>query len=62
MNVPDDNESPGLPLYVSETAAHIDFTAPVASAAFVRIVGYAIQDDTDVLIYFDPDRSWVEID
>ena len=61
LNVPGSNASPGLPLYVSTTAAHTDFTAPSASDDFVRIVGYAIQDDTDVLIYFDPDNTYVEI-
>ena len=61
LNVPGSNATPGLPLYVSTTAAHIDFTAPSASDDFVRIVGYAIQDSTDVLIYFDPDNTYVEI-
>ena len=61
LNVPGSNATPGLPLYVSTTASHIDFTAPSASDDFVRIVGYAIQDSTDVLIYFDPDNTYVEI-
>ena len=61
LNVPGSNASPGLPIYVSTTAGHLDFTAPSASGDFVRIVGYAIQDSTDVLIYFNPDSTWVEI-
>jgi hypothetical protein len=60
-NVPGSNASPGLPLYVSTTAGHINFTAPSGTGDFVRIVGYAIQDSTDVLIYFDPDKTWVEV-
>ena len=53
---------PGLPLYVSTTAGHFDFTAPSGSGDVVRIVGYAIDDDGgDVLVYFDPDKTYVEI-
>ena len=61
LNVPGSNASAGLPLYVSTTAGHIDFTAPSGNGEIVRIIGYAIQDDTDVLIYFDPDATYVEI-
>lgn len=53
---------PGLPLYISTTAGHFDFTAPSASGDVVRIVGYAIDEDGgDVLVYFDPDKTFVEI-
>ena len=52
----------GAPVYVSTTAGHFDFTAPSGSSDFVRIVGYAIDDHlSSVLIYFDPDKTWVEI-
>jgi hypothetical protein len=52
----------GLPVYVSTTPGHFDFTAPSGSGDFVRIVGYAIdQHGGDVLIYFDPDKTWIEI-
>ena len=61
LNVPGSNASPGLPVYVSTTAGHLDFTAPSGNGDIVRIVGYAIQDDTDVLIYFDPDPTYVEV-
>ena len=51
----------GLPLYVSDTAGHFDFNPPSNSGDFVRIVGYAIDDDSnDVLVYFDPDKTWIE--
>lgn len=53
---------PGLPLYVSTTPGHFDFTAPSASGDIVRIVGYAIDEDGgDILVYFDPDKTFVEI-
>ena len=61
LNVPASNASPGLPVYMSTTAGHLDFTAPSGNGDIVRIVGYAIQDDTDVLIYFDPDPTYVEV-
>ena len=62
LNVPGSGAVDGLPVYVSTTAGHFDFTAPSGSGDFVRIVGYAIDDYLGrVLIYFDPDKSWVEI-
>ena len=52
----------GLPLFLSTTAGHFDFTAPSSSGDFVRIVGYAIDEDSnDVLVYFNPDSTFVEI-
>tara|TARA_R100000664_G_C2756664_1_gene144625 strand:- start:80 stop:2788 length:2709 start_codon:yes stop_codon:yes gene_type:complete len=62
LNTPGSGAVDGLPLYISTTAGHFDFTAPSASGEFVRIVGYAIDDDSsDVLVYFDPDKTFVEI-
>ena len=62
LNVPGSGAVDGLPIYVSTTAGHLDFTAPSASGDFVRVVGYAIDDDGgDVLIYFNPDGTHVEI-
>ena len=62
LNVPGSGAVDGLPVYVSTTSGHFDFTAPSSSNEFVRIVGYAIDDNSgDVLIYFNPDKSWVEI-
>ena len=53
---------PGQPLYISTTPGHFDFTAPSDSSDVVRIVGYAIDEDGgDVLVYFDPDKTFVEI-
>ena len=62
LNVPGSGAVDGLPVYVSTTPGHFDFTAPSGSSDFVRIVGYAIDDHTSsVLIYFDPDKTWIEI-
>ena len=62
LNVPGSGLSDGLPVYISTTAAHIDFTAPSASGEIVRVVGYCIDDDSsDILLYFCPDNTWVEI-
>jgi len=49
----------GLPCYVSEAASEIDFTAPSASADFVRVLGYAV-DSTNV-IYFNPSSTNIVI-
>jgi len=55
----------GAPVYVSEAAGKFDFTAPSGSGDFVRIVGYCIDtnDDggVDILLYFNPDKTFVEI-
>jgi hypothetical protein len=62
LNLPGSGACDGLPVYISTTAGHFDFTAPSGDADYVRIVGYAIDDDSsDVLVYFDPDKSWVEV-
>ena len=62
LNVPGSGAVDGLPVYLSDTTAgHFDFTAPSSSGDIVRVVGYAIDDDSgDVLIYFDPDKTWIE--
>jgi hypothetical protein len=52
----------GKPLYVSEAAGRFDFNPPDAFTYFVRVVGYALEDNgSDVLVYFNPDPTWVEI-
>ena len=62
LNTPGSGAVDGLPLYVSTTPGHFDFTAPSGSSDFVRIVGYAIDDNGgDVLVYFNPDKTWVEV-
>ena len=62
LNVPGSGAVDGLPVYVSTTAGHLDFTAPSGAGDFVRIVGHAIDDDSgDVLIYFNPSNNHVEL-
>ena len=53
----------GLPCYISEVAGAIDFTAPSAESAVVRVVGYAISSTSDEIrvVYFTPDNTWVEL-
>ena len=66
LNNPGSGNVDGLPLYISTTAGHFDFTAPSDSGDLVRVVGYAIDDhtdsgNTDVLIYFNPDKTWIKV-
>ena len=62
LNTPGSGAVDGLPLYVSTTAGHFDFTAPSGNDEYVRVVGYAIDDDSsDVLVYFNPDSTHVKI-
>ena len=49
----------GMPCYVSENGGFVDFTAPSGSADYVRILGYGT--DTANVIYFNPDKTWVEL-
>jgi hypothetical protein len=53
----------GLPMYASnDTAGEIDTALPSTSADVVRIVGYCVDtDSSDVLLYFDPDKTWVTV-
>ena len=67
LNIPGSGAVDGLPVYVSTTAGHFDFNAPVGVGDYVRIVGYAIDghdedgdSDEGILIYFDPDKTWIE--
>ena len=47
-------------LYLSTTTGNFTETAPSGSGDIVRIIGYGI-DDSDT-IFFDPDKSWVELE
>ena len=47
LNVPGSGAVDGLPVYVSTTAGHFDFTAPSGSGDFVRIVGYCLLYTSD---------------
>ena len=52
----------GKAVYVSTTAGEYDFTRPSGANDFVRIVGYCVDiDSSDILLYFNPDPTFVEI-
>ena len=60
LNVPTNVD--GLPVYVGTEAGHIDFNAPAGAGDFVRIVGHAVdKDSNDVLIWFCPSPNHVEL-
>ena len=62
LNLPGSGACDGLPVYISTTAGHLDFTAPTGTGDFVRVVGYAIDDDSsDVLVYINPSATHVEL-
>ena len=46
----------GAPLYLSNTPGAMTNTVP--SSGFARIVGYAVGENA---VYFDPDKTYVEI-
>tara|TARA_R110002050_G_scaffold33978_1_gene86082 strand:+ start:163 stop:666 length:504 start_codon:yes stop_codon:yes gene_type:complete len=48
----------GAALYLSSTAGNITNTIPTTAGHVARIVGYAV---TANAIYFNPDRTWVEL-
>jgi hypothetical protein len=53
----------GYPVYISDDAVgEYDFTRPAGSGEFVRIIGYCLDiHSSDILLYFNPDSTWVEI-
>ena len=51
--------SAGDVLYLSETAGGLTATAPTASGAIVRVMGYDV--DGAGLVYFNPSPDWLEI-
>ena len=51
------NTQKGRPLYLSGTIGTVTATAPTSGV--VRIIGYQLGDDDE--IWFDPDKTWVEL-
>lgn len=52
----------GKAVFVSTTAGEYDFTKPSGSNDIVRIVGYCVDiDSSDILLYFNPDPTFIEI-
>jgi hypothetical protein len=50
----------GQVLYVHTTPGDVTNTAPSDNTEVVRVVGYAI-DGGNRIIYFDPDKTWVQV-
>jgi len=48
----------GLPLYISNTGGALTTTRPTGTNDYVRIIGYATSVNH---IYFDPDKTWVQV-
>jgi len=53
-------EAIGSILYLDTTAATATITAPSGSGDIVRVIGYSLATDND-MIWFNPDGAWVEI-
>ena len=54
----------GEPLYMSITAGSMSKTAPTGSGNAVRIIGHTFWDsntNSKIIIYFNPDRTWIEL-
>jgi hypothetical protein len=53
--------SVGDPIYLESSAsARATATAPTGSGEYVRVLGYMV-DTTNNLVYFSPDKTWIEI-
>ena len=50
---------PGSPLYLGQSNGVMSTTRPTAAGTFVRIMGYCL-DNTSIM-WFDPDKTWVEL-
>jgi hypothetical protein len=48
----------GAELYMATTDGDITETAPSTTGNLVRIIGYAVTAD---IIFFDPDRTYIEV-
>ena len=49
----------GSPCYIHTDDSEISFTAPTGEGEVVRVVGYGT--DLANVIYFNPDKTWVEL-
>lgn len=49
----------GKAVYMSETSGYLTNTKPTTNKSSIRIIGYST--DTDYVIWFSPDPTWVEI-
>tara|TARA_Y100000310_G_C20550538_1_gene747846 strand:+ start:377 stop:925 length:549 start_codon:yes stop_codon:yes gene_type:complete len=54
----------GAPIYLNTSYGTYTFTAPSSSGNIVRILGFCLSisdDETAVTMYFNPDKTWVEV-
>jgi len=54
----------GEPLYMATTAGSMTKTAPTGSGNAVRLIGNTFWDsntNSKIIIYFNPDRTWIEL-
>ena len=59
-HITDTSGDEGDPVYLGETAGHVQFAAPSDSGDYVRIVGYVLHETNDI-IYFNPSSTYVEV-
>jgi len=59
-HITDTSGQEGDPVYLGETAGHVQFAAPSDSGDYVRIVGYVLNEANDI-IYFNPDNTYIEV-
>jgi hypothetical protein len=54
----------GEPLFMSTTAGSVTKTAPSTSGNIVRIIGNTFWDSNNnskIIIYFNPEKTWIEL-
>ena len=59
-HITDSSGQNGDSLFISTTAGHVQFAAPSGNGDVVRIVGYCLNEDDDI-IYFNPDNTFIEV-
>ena len=59
-HITDSSGQNGDSLYLSTTAGHVQFAAPSGNNDIARIVGYCMDEDSDI-IYFNPSATFVEV-
>jgi hypothetical protein len=59
-HIADTSGQNGDALYLSTTAGHVAFGVPSGNGDIARIVGYCMDEDSDI-IYFNPSSAYVEV-
>ena len=58
-HISDTGGTNGDPLYVGDDG-HVTFAPSATTGDFVRVVGYCLNEDDDI-IYFNPGTTWIEV-